>query len=70
MPSGLIAERLDIVEDIGPRQVADFVDRIVDSALLQAIEEGFDHRVVPTVTTVARARLQVVQAPPSSSAMA
>ena len=35
-----IVEDLDVVEDVGPRQFAGFVDAFADALLLQAAEEG------------------------------
>jgi len=36
-----IVEHLDVIEHIGPGQLADFVDAFLDPLLLNAAEEGF-----------------------------
>jgi len=55
MASGAIVEHLDIVQDVGPRQVAGFVDALADTLLLQAAEEGFGNGIAPAIATPAHA---------------
>jgi hypothetical protein len=47
--AGSIVEHLQVIEDIGVRQVKCFVGPFLDALFLQAAEEGLSHSVVPTV---------------------
>ena len=55
-----IVEHLDVIEDIGTRQVAGLVDASLDALLLQAAEKRFRHRVIPAITAATHAGFEVV----------
>ena len=55
-----IVKHLDIVEDIGFRQLPRFVYLFANTFLLQTAEEGFSYSIVPAVAMPAHAQLQVV----------
>ena len=55
-----IVERLDVISDIVSGQLAGLVDFLLDPLFLQATEEGFDHGVVPAISSSAHARLQMI----------
>jgi hypothetical protein len=57
---GSIVKDFDVIEDIGPGQIPGFIDAFADTLLLQAAEERFGHRIVPTISTAAHARFKVV----------
>ena len=57
-----IIEHLDVIEDLGAGNVARCIDPFFDPFFLQAAEEGFRHRVIPTVPTPAHAGLEMVLA--------
>ena len=45
-----IVEDLDIIENIGASQISCFVDALADAFFFQTAEEGFGHRVIPTIS--------------------
>ena len=62
MATGLIVEHFDVIEDIGFRHIACFVDSSFDSLLFQAAEERFCNSIIPTVAAPAHARFKLVLA--------
>lgn len=60
MPSAAVVERFDIIEDVGLGQISGFVEAFLYVFFLQAREERFDHRIIPTVATPAHTGLEVV----------
>ena len=55
-----IVEHLDVIEDIGTRQVTRFVDPLSNPLLFQRTEEGLDDRVIPAVTFSAHTGVEAV----------
>lgn len=55
-----IVEHFDVVEDIRFGQITCFVDSLFDPFFLQAVEERFGDRVIPTVPAPTHARLQMM----------
>jgi len=62
MTAGSVIEHFDVIEDVGFRQIACFVNAFLDSLLFQATKERFGHRVIPTVTASAHARFEMMLA--------
>ena len=60
VPPGPIVKDFDVIEDVGPGQVPGFIDAFADALLFQAAEERFGNGIVPTISTSAHARLEVV----------
>ena len=60
MTSHAIIENFDIVEHIRFGQVTGFVNPFPNPLLLQAAEERFRYRVIPTVASPTHAGIQVV----------
>jgi len=65
-----IVERLDVVGHISERVLAIPVDVLLDPLLLQAAEEGFRNRIVPTVAFTAHAQLKMIGATEASPGIA
>jgi len=61
MASRSIVEHFDVLEDIGPREIARSIDLLPDSLLLQAAEERIRNRVVPAVPSAAHAGNELVR---------
>ncbi len=59
--AGSIVEDLDVVEDVGPRQLARLVDAFADALLLQAAEERLGHGVDAPMSSLANGIRQVGQ---------
>jgi hypothetical protein len=55
-----MVEHSDVIEDIGTRQVARFVNALLDAFLFQAAEERFGNGIIPAVAASTHARLQMM----------
>ena len=60
MATTAIVKNLDVVKDIRTGKVTGLVDAFADTLFLQAAEEGFRHRVDPTIPPAAHAGLKVI----------
>ena len=68
----MVLEHLDIIDDIGARKSAGFVDAFADRLLFQTAEEGLRNSAVPTVSAATHARHSAVptsEAPPVITAL-
>ena len=61
MASGSVVEHLEVLEDVGLREIAGSVDVLPDSLLLQAAKERFRNRIVPAVPSTAHAGIELVR---------
>ncbi len=57
---GPVVEHFNVIEDIRPGQISSFIDAFSDTLFFQRTEERFGYGIIPTVTTPAHARYQVV----------
>lgn len=55
-----IIEHVNIIENTRPSQISSFIDAFSDTLFFQRTEERFGYGIIPTVTTPAHARYQVV----------
>lgn len=55
-----IVERVNVIGYLGVRDVAGSVAFLLYVLFLEAAEEGFSHRIVPTVASTTHARLKVI----------
>src|SRR5688572_32764797 len=61
MTSSSIVEHLDVVEDIGLRQISRSIDPFSNALFLQTTKERLRDRVVPAVPSSTHARFEVVR---------
>ena len=60
MASGSIVKHFDVIKDISSGQIACFVDTFSYSFFLQATKKRLGYRIIPTVSTPAHARFELV----------
>jgi hypothetical protein len=60
LPAYPIVERLNVVGNVYIGELSVLVDPLLDSFLLQAAEEGFSDRIIPTVPSSAHARFVIL----------
>src|SRR5262245_46420553 len=65
-----IVEGIDVVGQVGDRQLSVLINLLLDSFLLQAAEERLSDGIVPAVTVPAHTRLEAIRAAESSPRVA
>jgi len=60
MAASSIVEDLDVVENVGPRELAGLVNPFANAFLFQAAEEGFGDCIIPTIAASTHARIEAV----------
>src|SRR5215469_243389 len=70
MASRPIVERVDVIGHVCDRQFTVLVDPLLDPLLLQTRKEGFSHRIVPTISPSAHARLEAIRSTEASPVIA
>jgi hypothetical protein len=66
MTSRSIVEGIDVVSHFGDRELAVFVDLLLDSLLLEAAEEGLGDGIVPAIALSTHTRFEMIR--PAESA--
>ena len=55
-----IVKDFDVIEDIGARQIASFINALSDTLLFQTAEERLGDGIIPAISTAAHARFKIV----------
>jgi len=58
--TGPIIEDFNVIEDIRPGQIPDFIYAFSDPFFFQQTEERFDHRIIPAVAAPAHTGCQII----------
>jgi hypothetical protein len=70
VPTSSIVERLNVVRDLGLRDLSVLEDSLLDQLFLETPEEGFRHGIVPAISSSAHTWLEMIGATKASPIVA